>query len=57
MPDCFTAEERGRRTLYALFMQVRVRGLDGRNWYTEDRKRRDTLVWNEKSGELGFDRA
>jgi hypothetical protein len=29
---------------------------EDRDWYREDRKRRDKLIWNEKSGELEFDR-
>jgi len=29
---------------------------EDRDWYREDRKRRDKLIWNEKSGESEFDR-
>jgi hypothetical protein len=28
---------------------------DDRDWYREDRKRRDRLTWNEKRGELELD--
>jgi hypothetical protein len=31
-------------------------GHEDRDWYREDRKRREKLVWSEKSGELEFDR-
>lgn len=32
-------------------------GHEDRDWYREDRMRRDKLIWNERSGELEFDRA
>lgn len=32
-------------------------GIDDRNWLRHDRKRRPKLVWNDKSGEMEFDRA
>lgn len=28
---------------------------DDRDWYWQDRKRREKLVWNEKRGELDFE--
>jgi hypothetical protein len=31
-------------------------GHEDRDWYRDDRKRREKLVWSEKSGELEFDR-
>ena len=29
---------------------------DDREWFHEDRARREKLVWNEKSGEMEFDK-
>lgn len=31
-------------------------GIDDRDWMREDRKRRAKLVWNDKTGEMEFDR-
>ena len=32
-------------------------GIDDRDWLRHDRKRRAKLVWNDKSGEMEFDRS